>query len=110
MAAPVKAFIDPTYLSRMVPAATIPKVFWPPLRSFTPDPIGAIIQQVPEDERLPLFAGALAKPGYAFYARVPTPPMGRLAILTFPPIYKERGAGGFTTGQLFPPANPPRLT
>jgi hypothetical protein len=39
--------------------------------------------------------------------RIPTPPMGRQIILTFPPIYKERGGGDHaTTGQLYPPKAP----
>jgi hypothetical protein len=35
--------------------------------------------------------------------KVPVPPMGRQMILTFPPIYRERGVAAIVTGQLYPP-------
>lgn len=110
MAAPVKAFIDPTFLSRLGPSTPIKPLY---LKLSTPKPgVGAqVVVQTPEARviPIPLVAGP-AKDKLHLFPKVPTPPMGRQIIITFPPIYKERGAGGFTTGQLYPPANPPRLT
>lgn len=101
MASPAKAFIDPTYLSRMVPGNAMTGVVCPPLRTFRTDATGLIIQQMAEANRIPMVTGMPAVVPFSFFAHVPTPPMGRLAILTFPPIYKERQ--GPTIGQIYPP-------
>lgn len=90
MAAPVLAFTDPTVLSwfgsNLVPPAAPPLLDKQLLRS----PSAAWLVQIQEQNRLPF----VCQPGRtlptAFATKIPTPPMGRMIVLTFPPIYKER--------------------
>lgn len=104
MATPFKNFTDPTGLSAMT--ASVPMV-QPGLPSLG---FGLLAWMpftfIPWAMVLP---GALARPLTAgMVPRIPIPPMGRQILLTFPPIYRERG--GNAIGQLYPPRNPPKPT
>lgn len=102
MAAPTKNFIDPTYLSRLGPVFPAPEAgqLRMPLANF----FGVVPRLTPAAGMIPF----LVKPGPYFppavVNRIPTPPMGKLVILTFPPIYRERT--GVKIGQIYPPPAP----
>jgi hypothetical protein len=95
VAAPAKAYIDPTYLSRY--NICPPQIYYPVVHPL-PNYFGQVVG-LPQDERLPLIQLNAPILNHAHYARVPTPPMGRQLILTFPSIYREREV---FTGRLYP--------
>lgn len=102
MAAPAKAFIDPTFLYRNSGLSSCFRIYQPVRVSMRPLPAGHQVHKTSESLQIPLFL----KPGgdtrkMRIYNRVPTPPMGRLAILTFPSVYKT-GGGRPAFGQLYP--------
>lgn len=100
MASPTKNFQDPTTLSRMGPVmpvnAVVPRLAvmltagWMP-HNFHP---WVLVQGGVQGPRV----------GGQMTPRIPTPPMGRQLILTFPPIYKSRQ--GIKIGQIYPPPAP----
>jgi hypothetical protein len=103
MAAPIKAFIDPTFLSRLGPSTPLKPLFTKLSLTIKQASGLQTVVQTPPEKSIPLvLVAGPAKDKLHLFPKVPTPPMGRQAILTFPSIYKERG-GGVTTGQLYPP-------
>lgn len=107
MAVPVKAYIDPTYAGRFGPVApaldfSINKLLLPKMSPFAP-----ILFKVPETQRIPYVASRIKEINPTFYPKLPTPPMGRAVVMTFPAIYKEYSAGSTTiVGQIYPPKAP----
>lgn len=99
MASPAKNFSDPTGISALFSALPVP--------ARAPLTIGLVSSKLLPNSfcRWALLRiGALARPLTAgTIPRIPTPPMGRQIVLTFPSIYKERGGGVYATGQLYPP-------
>lgn len=107
MAAPVKNFTDPTTLSKMGPDLSmllvVPRP--PQFQSLT----GALLIWNPFPWAM-VQPGVLApKPVLQQQLRIPTPPMGRQMVLTFPPVYRsnDSNAGGagslYNTPRVFPP-------
>jgi hypothetical protein len=103
MAAPAKAFIDPTFLSRLGERHGI--ILFQKVEILDSITVGLPTNPTLPG-RLPVIVLESEDLDTRLYPKVPTPPMGRLSILTFPPIYRERGNGAVTTGQLFPPKAP----
>lgn len=87
MASPVKNFTDPTTLSRMVSfslfSLPIPIIHMPSMLKCFGEP-------TPKSNGLFLVGKTLAPIVIAHTAQVPKPPLGKMLINTFPPIYRER--------------------
>jgi hypothetical protein len=102
MPAPVKAFSNPTTLNWLSPL-DLPKNAVKTINS--PGITAALMPSAP-DYTLVVVAGMLDKSLPLNQVKtIPLPPMGRQMLLTFPPVYKERGGSGNarpTTGQLWP--------
>lgn len=102
MATPVKNFTDPTFLPMVMrgdvgigaPTPAVPIAF------------AALTLGLKRE----LILVSLGRPPVTYntvFSPIPPPPMGRQILMTFPPIYKERGTGEVvSTGQLFPPKAP----
>jgi hypothetical protein len=67
------------------------------------NPLGIMLQVVPENTRIPFFCGKKSDMAMPHNPRIPTPPLGRQIVMTFPSIYKEKDGGLVNTGQLYPP-------
>ncbi len=95
MATPSKNFIDPTYLGlygQYSSFCTFIKINY-----VSSSPIDKIPHFANESLRIPYVLNSGTSIGVSnLKPRIPTPPMGRQVILTFPPIYRER-PGGTTT-------------
>jgi len=102
MATPVLNFTDPTFLPREFAPMSGANRNTPPIPSVvavmtfgTIVPGLIMVRSLGEDR------------ASGFFSPIPPPPMGRQIILTFPPIYKEKGGStAITTGQLYPPHRP----
>ena len=99
MASPVKNFQDPSGISRMSPsrpAAAFPKIH-------TPSQL-AVAMVNPLDTRIFLVAAEKRVLSMAIkMVKIPPPPMGRMFVATFPPIYRERGGSNRPQdGQVWP--------
>lgn len=97
MAQPVKAYIDPTFLSKIGPFIPLPIA---PSLSSLKIATAMVYRDTPESQRIPYISKRveLISPNAS---RIPTPPMGRLTVLTFPAVYKDRP---------LPPTSPPPLS
>lgn len=90
MAAPVKALVDPVGFLRQAPADVSVLCQAAPPSWGT---LSVLIQNLPPQVVL---GGPVAVGVTSAYnptepeARIPTPPMGRIHVNTFPPIYRER--------------------
>jgi hypothetical protein len=107
MAAPVKAFIDPTGVMWITPTRLLPKTQYQvgvPNKQTS----AKVCFYIPPafDKRMTLFGKMLDTLGNTVRSKIPPPPMGRQLILTFPPIYKEKVQYASSTGQLYPPKAP----
>lgn len=113
MAAPAKNFTDPSgtpyRLGNQIPSSHQSGTFIPLLVGTSLSFMSQIVlaPKAYFDNRLGMwFGGAQSKNSLDnnVKSKLPPPPMGRQIILTFPPIYKERGGStAITTGQLYPP-------
>jgi hypothetical protein len=107
MAAPVKNFTDPTTLSKLGPDVPMPLV-QPGIPTFGMSQTICLIWN-PYPWALTQLGTMGPKPVIQEALRIPTPPMGRQMVLTFPPVYRSNdgnagGAGSlYNTPRVFPP-------
>ena len=105
MAAPTINYTDPTFLYTGLKVG-LPLLF-PRVPQPMRNPIPVVLGQPSADWNFPMLTRPMVKPpAMSYLPKIPTPPMGKILVLTFPSIYKERGNGAATTGQLFPPPRP----
>lgn len=89
MAAPSKAFIDPTNGAlRML--AGLPAEEPVGIADALPISVFRPCSYLPKTNLAPLFICALPTMNSSFVPKVPEPPMGRQATLTFPPVYRSK--------------------
>ena len=93
MAAPVKAYTNPTAISRMLVAlVAVPDAPVQVQRSLVL-PLGPLLW------RPPVLAVTMPPTLTPEVPRIPPPPMGKLMLSTFPPAYKASTA---RVGQIYP--------
>lgn len=105
MSAPVKNFTDPTTLSFMPAPYAFPPVTPPPAPKMF-----ALSLQLWNHYKFGLMTPSITRKSIPvpFTPMLPIPPMGRQVLLTFPPIYRERGGGSNrpSQGELWPRLQP----
>jgi len=109
MATPSKAYTDPTFLSKLSSAESLgltqqaPAI--PCLPSLNPQ-AGRLFPAFGTPRTVLPCLGPIIIPGQCPVIPVPTPPLGRQIIVTFPSIYKEKSVYTFNYGQFYPPPAP----
>ena len=103
MASPVKAFIDPTSGPLRMSPCSVPGS----MRPVAPCGVNQFAYlRLPKPPvfnlQLLVRMGRGESVTNTVRSKVPPPPMGRLMLITFPPIYRERPKDENATGQIFP--------
>lgn len=117
MPTPAKAYVDPTGFIRasLTPALPLPYAFNPVIPPLPPgvNPMVVLVRpsnfKVIVNQPSTIIGSRITIPP-PFTIKIPTPPMGRQQIITFPSIYKERNANSTRplVGQQWPRLEKPQ--